>query len=132
MDARRGGQERVARLLQWEPHRRAPGSPGGLRSARNGDQKRAERLLEWGTSRRAKRAQSIASSRKRKDLTPKSEASNLEGLPRKPIERSADGARPNLENSTACQKSMPIPRLEVSADLVTDRRCDHIERKSFG
>ena len=42
------------------------------------------------------------------DLTPKSEASNFEGLPRTPAERPVDGARPNLENSTACQKSMPI------------------------
>ena len=119
------------------PHRKAPGKPEGfgapdrvVRSsprgcysgspaekqpvrrcagtARQGGPERVERLLQWDTSRRAKRAQSTASSRKRKDLTPKSEASNFEGLPRTPTGRSADGARPNLENSTACQKSMPI------------------------
>jgi hypothetical protein len=118
--ARKGGPRRAERLLQWAPHRKAPGSPEGIWTVRKGSRKPAGGfletlsfwntvgLLQWDTSRRAKRAQSTASSRKRKDLTPKSEASNFEGLPRTPAERSADGARPNLENSTACQKSMPI------------------------
>ncbi len=87
-----------------ESNRSAGAPPRPSRAMR----KQVERLLQWDTSRRAKRARSTASSRKRKDLTPKSDASNLEGLPRRQTEKSVNGARPNLENSTACQKSMPI------------------------
>ena len=144
--ARKGGQRRAERLLQWALHRKASGSPEGIWAARKGCWTPASEfletlsfwntvgLLQWNTSRRAKRAQSTASSRKRKDLTPKSEASNFEGLPRTPVERPADGARPNLENSTACQKSMPITssRGGCVAWSLWAWSCGHFERKSFG
>ena len=43
-----------------------------------------------------------------RDLTATRAGSKLEGLPRRVAERRLVGVRPLLENSTACQKSMPI------------------------
>jgi hypothetical protein len=43
-------------------------------------------------------------------LTVEVPVSKFEGLPRDSAERPSFGARPLLENSTACQKSMPKPR----------------------
>ena len=43
------------------------------------------------------------------DLTPKQTSGKLEGLPRRLVLWLVDGVCPVLENSTACQKSMPSP-----------------------
>ena len=69
------------RLLQWEPHRKATGSPVRLNSP-TGWFEAGRETATVGHLAESQARSIIRFLREARDLTPKSEASNLEGLPR--------------------------------------------------
>lgn len=119
----KGRNGRQAAGEELAPSRPVPGAEPPQQDPRRNAPRilsRAQRLLTWRT-RRDPSAIDIRKATGRGFDAQAWTRVSWNGCPKARLTEPSDGARPNLENSTACQKSMPITSSRGRRNPVIDR-----------